>query len=161
MLQAAASLSIADEDSDLEEDDCENEVAPVSGARALTDRLAAGELGVQAGESGLVVALNGPRVSPHRQMSSRCSGQATWWVAASVGTSAATAPWSMHHCVQQGMLALMLRQHVGKDVCGGACNVPRQRTAADQACLNHGGGHCPSVQKRVLNCRRGFAGRGH
>ena len=125
MLQAAASLSIADEDSDLEEDDCENEVAPVSGARALTDRLAAGELGVQAGESGLVVALNGPRVSPHRQMSSRCSGQATWWVAASVGTSAATEPWSMHHCVQQGILALMLRQHVGKDdasFCGGACN---------------------------------------
>ena len=51
MLQAAAPLSLAEEDADLEEDDCENEIARVSAARALTDRLAAGEMGVQAGES--------------------------------------------------------------------------------------------------------------
>ena len=51
MLQAAAPLGLADEGTDLEEDDCENKVAPVSAARALTDRLAAGDLGVQAGES--------------------------------------------------------------------------------------------------------------
>ena len=50
-LQAAAPLSLAEEDTDLEEDKCENKVARVSEARALTDQLAAGELGAQAGES--------------------------------------------------------------------------------------------------------------
>ena len=83
MLQAAAALSPAGEDTDLEEDACENEVAPASTARALTDRLAAEGFGVPAGESLgqsghlIVVASIGARVTLYRPAGGRGVWRAT------------------------------------------------------------------------------------
>ena len=77
MLQAAAPLSLADEGTDLEEDDCENKVAPVSAARALTDRLAAGDLGLQAGEALQGLTL-GPMIATTINVLAGGVGHATW-----------------------------------------------------------------------------------